>query len=99
MTLVLRLYDEAGTEIAWVTSDSFQYEVVHPDPETWSHIELMLDDYETVMADPDEPPAVETEWGRLYRDPGLADLTEREHLERIQSELSDYVGKAEIVDE
>lgn len=101
MTLKLYAYDSDGTEIAWVTSDPYEYFVE-------SSIEDQLENSLTEKFDEWE---VIVEWGsESSNDRGghtttetftaLDDLSSEEHLSKISNRLEFfYCDSTEIVDE
>jgi hypothetical protein len=85
MTLTLRIYDESGTEIVWVTANPYDYEITHPDGTGTRKIDF-LDYLLDVYAVPEERGHANIN-GFQTQTAKFLDLSEREHLEYIVNEI------------
>lgn len=77
VTWTLRLYDDSGTEIAWIqvlSAGTYTYEIVHPES-GWRNTEVLLQGSQTVYADGDEPPDVTYEEVTIEREPARIEGT------------------------
>lgn len=100
MTWTLRLFDDDGVEIAWVTADPYEYEITHPDA-GWDSLRLSLEGKER-GEEALEPTEIHAEDFRITIDNSIRhDRTPEDHLSWIRDEVvarSD-VESATITDE
>ena len=101
MVWTLRLYDESGTEIAWVTADPYEYAMTHPDTTKYRFKESSL----AVSAEgvaPVHSPPVETEDMTIRHDgEERIDSTPKSHLEYVRDQQlkAPDVDSATLIDE
>ena len=101
MTWTLRLLDEDGVEVAWVTAVPYEYEVTHPDSEKYDGVRPVLEGWGR-PSDDSNAVAMQTDEFRLILDsfPGNIDPDSLGHLEMIQDDLvGTYVNSTTITDE
>jgi hypothetical protein len=52
VTWTLRFYEEDGTEIGWVTSDPWQVEITHPEPDRFEDLRSSIESLEEIRPSP-----------------------------------------------
>lgn len=88
MTWTLRLYDDAGLEIGWVSVDEtglYSFEITHQES-GWSGLKASLSGWKTIYGEMDTDPVDRGSEITFYVDPAPIQntLTPKEHLERVQ---------------
>jgi hypothetical protein len=101
MTWILYFYDAEDVEIGWVKADPYEFEVTHPDgPDVYSGVRYRLRKLEnpTKVGGFSE---VIGRWTMASQQLVHLDLSGKEHLDYIETEISsiDGIGSTALVDE
>ncbi|UBF22601.1 hypothetical protein HRTV-25_gp20 [Halorubrum tailed virus 25] len=94
MTWTLRLYDDAGVEIGWVSVDDtglYSFEITHPDA-GWVGLKASLSGWENIHGEMDTDPVDRGSEITFYVDPAPIQntLAPEEHLERVQTGVESH---------
>jgi hypothetical protein len=101
MTWILYFYDAEDVEIGWVKTDSYEFEITHPDgPESYGEIRERLDRLENPTKTGGFTEVIEG-WTMTSQQLVHLDLSGKEHLEYIETKIAsiDGVASTALVDE